>query len=172
MLSIGYLLSVVRIVWQRVKKTSYKLLQLSEGSKVFNTIFNSILALSRWKEYLSMLSWSSFYQQYAKISFQANILSKPLAAFPCNYYWNDGQLSERNESCCNDYHQSSERILAESGIKPPFSSPACHRLSLGEWGLIRWGLSTTLTHSHTMTPFDAPGKQAFWKHCGKRRNCS
>ena len=29
-----------------------------------------------------------------------------------------------------------------------------------------------LTHSHSMTPFDAPGKQAFWKHCGKRRNCS
>ena len=24
-----------------------------------------------------------------------------------------------------------------------------------------------LTHSHTMTPFDAPEKQAFWKHCGK-----
>ena len=30
---------------------------------------------------------------------------------------------------------------------------------------------TWLTHSHTTTPFDAPGKQAFWKHCGKRRNC-
>ena len=29
-----------------------------------------------------------------------------------------------------------------------------------------------LIHSHTVTPFDAPGKQAFWKHCGKRRNCS
>ena len=29
-----------------------------------------------------------------------------------------------------------------------------------------------LTHSHTMIPFDAPEKQAFWKHCGKRRNCS
>ena len=29
-----------------------------------------------------------------------------------------------------------------------------------------------ITHSHTMTPFDASGKQAFWKHCGKRRNCS
>ena len=29
-----------------------------------------------------------------------------------------------------------------------------------------------LTHSHTMMPFDAPGKQAFRKHCGKRRNCS
>ena len=29
-----------------------------------------------------------------------------------------------------------------------------------------------LTHSHTMTPFDAPGKQAFLKHCEKKRNCS
>ena len=29
-----------------------------------------------------------------------------------------------------------------------------------------------LTHSHAITPFDAPGKQAFWKHRGKRRNCS
>ena len=29
-----------------------------------------------------------------------------------------------------------------------------------------------LTHSHTMTPFDAPGKHAFWKYSGKRRNCS
>ena len=28
-----------------------------------------------------------------------------------------------------------------------------------------------LTHSHTMTPFDRSGKEAFWKHCGKRRNC-
>ena len=28
-----------------------------------------------------------------------------------------------------------------------------------------------LTHSHTMTPFDVSGKEAFWKHCGKRRNC-
>ena len=28
-----------------------------------------------------------------------------------------------------------------------------------------------LAHSHTMTPFDASGKEGFWKHCGKRRNC-
>ena len=30
----------------------------------------------------------------------------------------------------------------------------------------------SLTHAHTVTPFDASRKQAFWKHCGKRRNCS
>ena len=29
-----------------------------------------------------------------------------------------------------------------------------------------------LTHSHTMSPFDAPEKQTFRKYCGKRRNCS
>ena len=28
-----------------------------------------------------------------------------------------------------------------------------------------------LTHSHTVTPFDASGKEAPGKHCGKRRNC-
>ena len=32
-------------------------------------------------------------------------------------------------------------------------------------------LANCLTHSHTMTPFDASGKQAFRKHCRKRRNC-
>ena len=26
-----------------------------------------------------------------------------------------------------------------------------------------------LTHSHTMTPFDTPGKQAFWKHWEKEK---
>ena len=29
----------------------------------------------------------------------------------------------------------------------------------------------TLTHSHTMTPYDGSWKEAFRKHCGKRRNC-
>ena len=38
--------------------------------------------------------------------------------------------------------------------------------------LVKLLLLTRLTHSRTMTPFDAPGKQAFWKHYGKRRNCS
>ena len=33
-------------------------------------------------------------------------------------------------------------------------------------------VNAILSHSHTMTPFDAPWKQAFWKHCGTRRNCS
>ena len=47
-----------------------------------------------------------------------NMLSKPLASFPGNHCWNNGHRWERNESCCNDYHQSSERILAEPGIEP------------------------------------------------------
>ena len=43
-----------------------------------------------------------------------NILSKPLAAFPYNHCRNNGQ---RNDSCLIDYHQSSERILAEPEIE-------------------------------------------------------
>ena len=50
-----------------------------------------------------------------------NILSKPPAAFPHNHCRNNGQRWERNESCRNDYHQSSERILAEPGIEPATS---------------------------------------------------
>ena len=46
-----------------------------------------------------------------------NILSKPLAAFPQNHRRNNGQGWERNESCRNDYHQSSERILAEPKVQ-------------------------------------------------------
>ena len=42
-----------------------------------------------------------------------NTLSKPLAAFPHNHCRNNWQQWERNESCCIDYHQSSERMLAE-----------------------------------------------------------
>ena len=37
--------------------------------------------------------------------------------------------------------------------------------------LCRETAHSTLTHSHSKTPFDAPEKQAFWKHCGERRNC-
>ena len=40
-----------------------------------------------------------------------------------------------------------------------------------DWSILKQIADDILTHSHTMTPFDAPSKQAFWKHCGKRRIC-
>ena len=46
-----------------------------------------------------------------------NILSKPLTAFLHNHCQSNGLRWERNESCRNDYHQSSERKLAEPGIE-------------------------------------------------------
>ena len=79
---------------------------------VFNTIFSSISVTSRQPVHLSMLSWSFFSHTLR------NILSKPLAAFPHAHFWNKGQWWERNESCHNDYPQSSERILANLGIEP------------------------------------------------------
>ena len=44
--------------------------------------------------------------------------------------------------------------------------------SVNVWHELHNFHDNSLTHSHTITPFEAPGKQAFWKHCGKRRNCS
>ena len=38
----------------------------------------------------------------------------------------------------------------------PFCIPCIHR-----WGHLVFVLYVCLTHSHTTTPFDAPGKQAF-----------
>ena len=67
-----------------------------------------------------------------------NILSKPLVTFPRNHCRNNGQRWERNESCCNDNHQSSERKLAELGTEPVtsdllFSSPVCYQPSFRAW---------------------------------------
>ena len=65
-----------------------------------------------------------------------NILSKTLAAFPQNHCRNTGQRWERNESCRNDYHQFSDRIVVESEDRTSdllFSSPVRYRLSNGAW---------------------------------------
>ena len=72
-------------------------------------------------------------------STRQNILSKPLTAFLNNHCWNNGQRWERNESCRNDYHQSSERILAEPGIEPLVTSMI----------LLVHCFQVTNTHAHT-----------------------
>ena len=64
-----------------------------------------------------------------------NILSKPLANFPHNHCRNKGQRREKNESCCNEYHQSSESCFNDS-----------------------------LTHYHTMPHFDAQKIYSCGKH--------
>ena len=73
-----------------------------------------------------------------------NFLSKPLAAFPQNHRQNNGLRLEKNESGRNDYHQSSERTLAESGIEPATS--CCQVLYATDWatGLGGTDFETTL----------------------------
>ena len=72
-----------------------------------------------------------------------NILSKSLAAFPHNRCQNNGQWLERNEFCRNDYHQSTERILAEPGIRPATS---CSQVrSATNWAM---GLGTRFSKDH------------------------
>ena len=82
---------------------------------LFNAVFNSISVISKWPVHLSMLSWT-----------RHNILFKQLAAFPYNHCRNNELRRERNESCGNDYHQSSETILAKPGIEPATSCSQIH----------------------------------------------
>ena len=87
---------------------------------VFYAVSNSISVISRRPVHQSMLSLS-----LRVTSTPHNILSKPMAAFPHNHCRNNGQRWEKNESCRNDYHQSSERILAEPGIE---SATSCSQV--------------------------------------------
>ena len=50
-----------------------------------------------------------------------DIPSEPLAAFPHNHCPNNGLSWESNEICSNEYHQSSEKILAEPGDRTQLS---------------------------------------------------
>ena len=97
---------------------------------VFNIVFNSISVISQWPVHLSMHSWSPFNQFSAPNPF------KPLAAFP--HCRNKGQRWERNECSHNDYHQSSERILAsqETNQRPLVLKSATLLTEL--WGLGQW----------------------------------
>ena len=71
----------------------------------FHEVWNCRLqTLSIWKS-LKFVIWERVKQYSAQYSFQAT------GCFPTAYQ-NNGKGWERNESCHNDYHQSSEKILA------------------------------------------------------------
>ena len=120
---------------------------------VLNTVFNSIPVIWQWPVYLSMLSW---------------ILSQ----------WLSSILGE-NTGRAGD--QTSDLL---------FSRLQCYRLSYGarlfsfqsHWLLFsntnlkkkaRFNkLHDYLTLSQTSPGFYVSAVKVFWKHCGKRRNCS
>ena len=66
----------------------------------------------------SLTSFSTVFQLYSVgqctyplTSTPHIILSELMAAFPHNKCRNNGQRSERNESCRSNHHQSSERTM-------------------------------------------------------------
>ena len=125
---------------------------------VFNAVFKIISVILWQPVHLYMLSLRYFDQ------YQHTILSKPLAAYLHNCCPNNIEWWERNESHCNDYHQSLERILDEPRIKPAAS---CFQVLL-----LTELCGLKLTLSQTSPGFYVSAVQVFWKHCGKRRNCS
>ena len=75
---------------------------------VFNAISNGISVILWQPVHLPVLSWNLY---LAKHSFQAT------GYFLTYHCRNNGQRSEKNGSYRNDYHQTSEMILAETEIK-------------------------------------------------------
>ena len=84
-----------------------------------------------------------------------------------NIVWTTGKRNPREHGCLHRPPQNNWNNV-ENSVK-------CYRINqanafnLDKAKILLSGKE--LSHSHTMTPFDAPGKQAFWKHWGKRRNC-
>ena len=84
----------------------------------------SLDCMTDWLIVWSLTAFSTVFQLYhGQCTYQCfpgvlltstlhNILSKPLAAFPHNHCRKNRQQWEGNESCRNDYHQSSEITLA------------------------------------------------------------
>ena len=132
---------------------------------VFNAVFNSISVISRQPVHLSMLP------RVLLTSTPYNIVSKPLAAFPRNYCLNQEQWWERNESCRNDYHQSSERILTEPRIEPATSCSQVRNATGWAMGLGTLpnskSLQTTIFCLKKMVVSSRKGR----KHSEKRKNC-
>ena len=95
-----------------------------------------------------------------------NFFSKPLAAFQHNHYHKNGQRWARNESCCNDYHQSQKEYWPSRGSNQ--QSPVLKSTMLPT---ALWGSAWNPTLYHTIITFHDPDKESFRKHCGKKRKC-
>ena len=164
--------------------------QLTNWLYGVNTVFNSVSVISRRPVHLSMLSWVLFTSSRHKILFN------PQAAFPHKHCQNNGERWEMNDSCRNDYHQSSERILAEPGIEPATSCSQVRNdndwaIGLGFWEkekllgtrqiLIFNSSKRQILDSSKLKGFADDNFQFVRnvkkvlqmgrKHCGKRRNC-
>ena len=79
--------------------------------------------------------------------------SKPLAPFPHNYPRNSGPRCERNEFCCNDYHQSMKIKMVERGSnqRPPLYKSCALPTEQHRFGTLRIEVSAICVRSCTQT---------------------
>ena len=76
-------------------------------------LLSEIWAQQQKNSGISVFRWYFGISVIRRTRTQQNILSKPLAAFPRTLCLKNGLRWGRNESWCNDFHQSPKRILAE-----------------------------------------------------------
>ena len=141
----------LNVLWNTCKRHSRSqgegtLLPQSQWNNVGNRVFIQNKWLIDWMVFNAVSSVFQLYHggQCTYPSFSGvlltstphNILSMPLAAFQYNHCRNNRQRWESNDFCHNDYHQSSERILAKLGVEPATS---CSQVRLDGW--LYWGLT-------------------------------
>ena len=173
------------IVWEWVKGKG-------ENKPAFSTFCTSLYPSRKFNLYLICQIWALPIQQQLKIrhgdtiiwfvmsnfSFSHNDFKNCLTLMHQNkYLWSKGLTFSKTtdssliqtERAWDDNFESDE-----NGVKGPWEGRKhCLLEAIIPFPteFSNYILQTHLTHSHTMTPFDAPGKLAFWKHCGNRRNC-
>ena len=83
-------------------------------------------------------------------------------------------VGEKGENAGNQYFLLFHSIFSNLSKREICILATLNFSSANAFNLVRalvLSFGKELTHSHTMTPIDRSGKKAFWKHCGKRRNC-
>ena len=89
--------------------------RLERSLNYFHSTPSPISMHGRLAEMFGLL-WYLHYLSFPWLLFFSalhNVFSDPLAAFPYNYHWNNGQQWERTETYRDDFHQSTESFLAK-----------------------------------------------------------
>ena len=116
--------------------TNWSLLRVKQRLNKFccRRLIVDLWLLTPFQQYFSYITEASApihaFLELFLTSTTHNVLSKTLTAFPDNHRQNNGQWWERNESCRNDYHQSSAE--PESNQRPPV--PKSCTLPTEQWG--------------------------------------
>ena len=154
--------SKVVIVWKRVQFTSIYHDSIRVVIELRSTRFSTLIHLFRGSQSTyTCFPWVSFTKLDIHYSFQATdcFPTKPWSSKE----WSSMKKKSIQSRNCIDFRQSLEQTSPHWGLKSVASPCECYRRHY-------WGLAFKFYSIDTH--FNSTTTDCFWKHCGKRRNCS